>query len=336
MDDIDLLKQFRKSVPEPGPEIMGAARAAMFAELKDDSTPIATRRLRQPRRNGWRVALGVAAAAVAVAIALPAILPHGGPGSALPAAAATLHRFARIAAKQPAGAAPQAGQFVYTKSQWVNVNSQISNDPSTTFSVIQPVTREAWIGVDGSGRLLETTGISSFPTPADEAAWKAAGSPDLAEEETSDTAFDPGPEGLYFVDLSELPTDPVALRKVLEARQIEDGPAGDAETFTIVGDLLRETYGSPALRAALYEVAASLPGVELVGNTTDASGRPGIAVAYVSNGSRDELIFDPQTAELLGETSVAIDGNSGVPAGSVLSSSVFLASGVVDSTHDTP
>lgn len=337
MDDLDLVKRFRRGVPGPGPEVTGAARAAMTAEPVSGRSPAAARRSDKPHRFGWRVAVGITAAAAVIAIALPAILPSGGPGGAEPAAAAALHRFARIAAMQPAVAAPQVGQFVYTKSKWVNISfASMGNNGDLTFSRMQPVTREIWIGVDGSGRLLETTDSGSWPTPADEAAWKAAGSPDLGEGETSDETFIPGPQGLYFLDLSGLPTDPDELRDVIEAREIVGGPPGDAETFTIIGDLLRETYGSPALRAALYEVAASLPGVQLIGNAADASGRPGIAVAYSKGEARIELVFDPQTAELLGETTVATNGDSGVPVGSVVSSVAYLSSGVVDSTHDRP
>jgi hypothetical protein len=334
MDDLDLVKRFREGIPEPGADVTDAARAAMTAER----TPKRVATLPAPRpRIRWRVGIGVAAAAVAMAIALPAILPGGGPGGAEPAAAAALHRFARIAATQPAVAAPHAGQFVYTKSESVFVNTWVlGNDDGQSFSRRQPIIREAWIGVDGAGRLLETTRSGSFPTPADEAAWVAAGSPDLGEGTTTDETFDPGPEGLYFLDLSGLPTDPGELRDVIEAREIVGGPSGDAETFTIIGDLLRETYASPALRAALYEVAAGLSGVELIGNTADASGRRGIAVAFTDGDYRNELVFDPRTAELLAESTVATGEASGAPAGSVVSSTVYLASGVVGSTHDTP
>ena len=162
----------------------------------------------------------------------------------------------------------------------------------------------------------------------------AAGSPDLRDGATSDDAFAAG--GLYFVDLSGLPTDPDALLQVIEDRTIVGGPPGDAETFTLIGDLLRETYASPALRAALYEVAASLPGVELIGDVRDASGRPGVAVAYPHDGTRNELIFDPETAVMLGESTVVTEvGEMGLSVGTVVSSAVYLASGVVDSTDDT-
>jgi hypothetical protein len=336
MDDLDLVKRFRDGVSPPGPDVLRAARMSMTAEGGDGREALAPLRVR-PHRNTWRVAVGVAAVAVAIAVVLPAILPGNGPGGADPAAAAALHRFAGIAARQPATAAPQPGQFVYTKSESLNENTWVlGNDGTSMFTRLQPVTREAWIGVDGSGRLRETTGRGSFPTPADEAAWKAAGSPDLGEGKTTDETFAAGPQGLSFLDLSGLPTDPDALRAAIEARQIEGGPPGDAETFTIVGDLLREPYASPALRAALYEVAASLPEVQLVGDTTDASGRHGVAVAYPDGSARNELIFDPETAALLGESTIATGADPGVPAGTILSSSVYLVSGVVDSTNETP
>lgn len=331
MDDLDLVKRFREWAPEPGPDVTHAARAAMTAER----APQRVVTLPAPRtRIRWRVGVAVAAAAVAIAIALPAILPGGGPGGAEPAAAAALHRAALAAAKQPAAPAPQPGQFVYTRSTSVNIGMWAPGDGHEAFSVTQSVTREAWIGPDGSGRLLQTNGTASFPTPADEAAWKAAGSPNLRVGETSDDPFAAG--GLSFVDLSGLPTDPDALLQMIEDRTIVSGPPGDAETFTLIGDLLRETYASPALRAALYEVAAGLPGVELIGDVRDASGRPGVAVAYEHDGARNELIFDPETAVMLGESSIVTDaGAMSLPVGTVVSSAVYLASGVVDSTHDT-
>ncbi len=105
----------------------------------------------------------------------------------------------------------------------------------------------------------------------------------------------------------------------------------------------------PAVRGALYEVAADLPGVELVGKVEDASGRPGIAVAYTHEGLRQEFIFDPKTAELLGENYVNVEDNTldvenagpgaiypSGEAGTVFFTATYLASGVVGSTQEQP
>ena len=53
------------------------------------------------------------------------------------------------------------------------------------FSFTEPLTREAWIAPDGSGRTIETSGDVTFPTPQDRLAWEAAGTPDLKSGDTS-------------------------------------------------------------------------------------------------------------------------------------------------------
>ena len=151
--------------------------------------------------------------------------------------------------------------------------------------------------------------------------------PALTGDRNTDETFRRG--GLHYFDLSKLPTDPHALGSLVENRTIEGGPPGDAETFTILGDLLRETYAPPGVRSALYTIASELPGVQLVGPTDDHLGRRGTAVAYVSQGLRHELIFDPRTAALLGEQTT-------LPDGAVVEWTSYLSSGVVDSTTATP
>jgi hypothetical protein len=292
--------------------------------------------------------LAVVAGAVALALVLPLLLPASHTDSA---AAAMLRQVARRAAAQPATPAPRADQFLYTKTESAQVFlSVVGGGP--TFSYRQALTREFWIAPDGSGRILETTGAAEFLTPQDEATWVSAGSPDLFDNRTTDDRFAAGE--LSYQDYSDLPTDPVELEKVIERREIVGGPDGDWETFSIVGDLLREAHTAPAVRAALYEVAADLPGVELVGRVTDGAGRSGIAVAYTSDRGegaiRQEFIFDPQTAELLGERYVLVDdsridvqsGGGGATyglagaAGTVGYEATYVAQGVVDRIDETP
>jgi hypothetical protein len=262
-----------------------------------------------------------------------------------------LRQVARRAAAQPATAAPRADQFLYTKTESAQVFLYVVGD-GPTFSYRQALTRELWIAPDGSGRILETTGPAEFVTPQDEATWVSAGSPDLFDDLTTDDRFAAGE--LSYQDYSKLPTDPVELKRLIEEREIVGGPDGDWETFSIVGDLLREAHTAPAVRAALYEVAADLPGVELVGRVRDGAGRPGIAVAYTSDrgegATKQEFIFDPQTAELLGERYVLVDdstidvqsGGGGAiyggvgPAGTIGYEATYVAQGVADALDDIP
>jgi len=310
-------------------------------------TPSKGFRLGTRRIPRWAAATTVAAAALVIALVVPLLLP-GGAGGADPAAAAALHRVALRAAEQPPGPVPNDGQFVYTKTESTQISVYVTgNGPSTNFVFAQPLTLEAWIGTDGSGRALETAGAITFASDEDRAAWVAAGSPALGERDVIDEIYGGGE--LYFLDTSGLPNDPDALRELIERREIVGGTDGDWQTFSIVGDLLRETSVQPAVRGALYEVAADLPGVEYVGRIHDAAGRPGIAVAYTHEGVRQEFIFDPKTAELLGENYVnvedgAVDVESGGPgaiypsgeAGTLFFTATYLGSGITESTGEVP
>jgi hypothetical protein len=287
------------------------------------------------RRRVRRAALGAAAALTAAAIAVTALLPAGGGGPS-PAAAAVLRHAARAAARQPVVEPPRPGQFVYTKSESLFMDTAVTQQQ--TIDYYEHVTREAWIGPDGSGRIREAESTPGFVTDADRAAWVAAGKPDLTGGRNSDHTWGAG--GLDYLNLGKLPTAPSQLKQLIEDRTIEGGPPGDAETFTIIGDLLRETYAPPGVRSALYTIASQLPGVQLVGRTRDQLGRPGIAVAYVSHAVSHELIFDPDTSALLAERQQVVGTDSSqvqprVPVGTVLESTAYVNSGVVDSTSST-
>lgn len=300
----------------------------LLARIEAEQPPNAGRSSHRKRRLPFALAAAAAATATAAAVLLP--VGSGGPS---PAAAAVLRHAARAAATQPAIDPPSPGQFVYTKSTSLFVDTAVTDQQ--TINYYQHVTREAWIAPDGSGRIREVDGSPSFVTSADRDAWLAAGKPDLTGDRNSDQNFQQG--GLSYLDLSNVPSDPVQLKQLIESRTIEGGPPGDAETFTIISDLLRETYAPPAVRSALYTIASQLPGVELVGQVHDQLGRSGIAVAYSSHGIRDELIFDPQTSALLAERQqvVATDPSqtaSWVPVGTVIESTAYVRSGVVDST----
>jgi hypothetical protein len=308
--------------------------------------------IRRPVRRRWRSGIAISAAGVAIAIALPIVLPGGGTGGADPAAAGLLHRAALRAAARPAEPLPGDGEYLYSKSTGSSRFVYVVGD-GDTFVFHATGTRESWIGSDGSGRIIETPESITFPTDRDRAAWIAAGSPSLEWVVEGDPEFEHlEPGSLVPNDFTGLPTDPEELRELIERRELIGGPPGDYETFVIVGDLLRETWTTPQVRAALYQVAAELPGVELVGRVVDDAGRAGVAVAYAQPGgdarSRLELIFDPTTAELLGERQVMVEDSTvdvqsggpgavygGVgPAGTETYSATYLVSGVVENTTE--
>lgn len=92
--------------------------------------------------------------------------------------------------------------------------------------------------------------------------------------------------------------------------------------------MLRETYGPPKVRSALYDIASKLPEVRLIGRATWTA-RPGIAIRFTSHSDRHEIVFDPETTAMLGERTVV------VKTGAVANWTLYLASGLVDSTTQT-
>ncbi len=304
---------------------------------------------RHPSRRAL-VVTGVAAAAGAAAVA--ATFVPGAPGGLPNAAASVLNREAAVAKHQAPTALPP-GDYLFTKSVIVNLatfgygnpgrtggSGATTSGPTESFSVLRPETREVWVAANGSGRIAEQFGAPTFPTSADRAEWVADGSPSLPPYGGTIDQTE-GPGKLTVANLASLPTDPSALASEIEQRQVIDGPPGEAETFKIVSELLSETDASPALRSALYHVAAGLPGVSLVGTVTDSLGRSGTAVSFTAHGETHELIFDRSSSALLATedvlTSPAEAGysRSGLPAGTVIASTTYVTSVPVSSMTAT-
>ncbi|NAZ80918.1 hypothetical protein GTR02_03700 [Kineococcus sp. R8] len=90
--------------------------------------------------------------------------------------------------------------------------------------------------------------------------------------------FTVGGQDVSCQDLEALPTDPDELGALLRQKGAGHESGEDNELWESVTGLLRESPASPAVRQALWEVVAHMPGVELVGPMTDAAGRRGTAI----------------------------------------------------------
>jgi len=252
----------------------------------------------RPRRRPRGLVLSVAAGAATAAAGATALaigLLSGPAGTAPPGAAtghpqaatvAALYKLSRVAARQPAAGPPGPGQFQYTSSTGVGEACAATSNLSACWKVHDK--REIWIGPDGSGRLRESQTDPAFLTAKDRENWLAMGKskPPLVGP-PSDEKYGPGGLSPGPTDLSKLPTDPAQLAEMISSRKIEGGPPGPAEDFVQVGDLLRETAASPELRAALFKVAAGIPGVKLLGTVTDSDGRSGTAIAFPNSASNE-------------------------------------------------
>ncbi|WP_197359259.1 CU044_5270 family protein, partial [Streptomyces clavuligerus] len=145
------------------------------------------------------------------------------------------------------------------------------------------------------------------------------------------SAADPTP--LY---VASLPTDPVALLRLIRDETGGQGQDPDQRAFTAIGELLAENWAPPRVGAALYRAAALIPGVTVVDEATDAVGREGVAVARTAHGRQTQWIFDRTTHAFLGERSVLAGPGAEGPAGTVVGTSAILTKAAVDRPGEIP
>jgi hypothetical protein len=140
-------------------------------------------------------------------------------------------------------------------------------------------------------------------------------------------------KGLPYYKVDTLPTDPTELRIALEKGDVIETGQGDANLLVAIGILLSQDTLSPELRAALFELAASIPSVSVEYGVKDFVGRPAVSV-MASDGSVDtKLFFDQVDARLLGY-SVDTPPAEGRPA--FTDSTVYLDFGIVSKIGERP
>ncbi|MFE9687548.1 CU044_5270 family protein [Streptomyces sp. NPDC006285] len=138
--------------------------------------------------------------------------------------------------------------------------------------------------------------------------------------------------------LAKLPTDTDALRRLLYAqtRPLEN-ESKDQAVFRKIGGLLNETVMPPANAAALYKTVATIPGVSVTPDATDAAGRHGIGITREETGTaaRDEWIFDRNSFTLLGSRSY-LTHTAGTKPSTLYNSTAIMETGVVDRDDREP
>ncbi len=324
------LEFLRETTPAPAPASPPArARARAALSVRIDASE-------HRRRRVWLFSASGAVATLAVAVAVFFALGAGGEQSDA-SAANLLHKAAKAALAQPGFDALGPNQYIYTKSVDAYMDTSVyEND--RPYSVMVPHTREIWLNADGTGWLHETAVSATFLSDRDRQLWIEAGRPDLASQ-GMDTVLRNEDGPTPPMESLSLPSDPDTLYAQLEKQARGFGRRTYAEMFVEVGDNLRESYTTPAQRSALFEVAARIPGVELVGDVTDAVGRTGTGVAMDDevNHTRQTLIFDPTNYGLMGEEESTLSGNeAGYSVGTVTGHGAYLEQAVVDALKKRP
>lgn len=276
----------------------------------------------------WRrPALGMVTALAAVAALTVVVATVTGPPVEAQAAEA-LREVSGTAAQRYSEPLPD-GMYQYTKHEGLalfDTDGGMAQDEYVS---------EYWSANDGSGRVI----------------WRSSTDPEDNYDDTyslADTTGDSSEVGSVFplmpglethADLERAATDPDALHRrietTLQERYEGEGGASDAAMFEEVTGMLGF---NPAFDAALFQVLAKIPSVQLVDAATDSQGRDGRAVSIEHDDVRIELLFDPGTGDILEEREILlerVDWIDGRP-GDVVSRHTLIERAVVDSTDTRP
>ncbi|WP_225944909.1 CU044_5270 family protein [Actinophytocola algeriensis] len=228
----------------------------------------------QPRKSRKRLILS-GATVVGLAAAITGVVAFGGFGVAPPEADAVefLHRAADVVRELPA-TPPRPDQFVYTRGE-------------TTDGA-----REAWLSADGEhdGMIRAQGEDTPLPGCKDGRRRVMRGDVDMGMTEPCDV----------WPAYRRLPTDTAGMRAYLE---------GTPNDFDILLHFaIQETYVSPQAMAALFEVMADFPGLEIVEDATDGAGRHGVGLTWAQPADQNEvtLVFDQETHVFLGTEDTAV------------------------------
>jgi hypothetical protein len=285
--------------------------------------------------------LAVALTAAAVVIGANALSSHAKPaappsgpargGTPTTTAAALLAKIANVAAGQPSPTVRDS-EFMYIRSAVAYTEDTIVNGRETS-TMEKLLERQVWLPVANlcvTGLLIEggsRTPLSPFPVVNGKVDRSRSG--DAPQPNFTCPSEGHLGDATYRL-LQSLPTSPIALLNYLKAgkKWTNDNPA------TEIGDLIREAIIPPAVAAALYRVAALLPGATLVPDATNAVGKHGIGIVWTSTDAqheyRTEWIFNKTTLRYIGER----DYN--VRTGRVNGESAILQRAFVDKAGQLP
>lgn len=340
------ISELTRLLPAPGGRDLPEGRRQLLkdhlmSELRRPEAairpPAPGRRRKRPHRLAAVAAAGVLAIAVAVgadalgAHAKPAARPSGQARNGTPATATQLlDKIANVAARQ-ASPAVSDGEFMYIRSEVAYTDYTITNGHET--STMQKLhERQIWLPVANicaTGLLIEDGSripISPFPV--------SNGKVDRSPQSRPRPDFTCPSEGNLgdptYRLLQSLPTKPAALLKVLDAAK----KVTNDDAVGTIGGLIQETIIPPPVAAALYRVAARLPGATLIPNATNADGQHGIGIAWTStngkNEYRDEWIFNKTTLQYIGERDYNVN------TGAVTGESAILQRAFVDKAGQLP
>jgi hypothetical protein len=321
MDELAMLRDEFGPDEVPSAGARERARTALLTRIHAGEVAMRAETHRRGRR--WPIWAGMTAAAALVVVAAIVlstagtavkrpVTVQGTPATHQAAAVAFLETAATVVAKKP-WTTPRPDQFMYKESQVLH-NNKALEDKAPNGPLVpgqsRIVVEQRWNRIDGhvSGRMSNGKLIVD-------------------------------PQGAFaqvpYGELVNL-TTPEAVLAWEKAPPSGTGVDLDA--------LLGQYVLPPAVQAAVFRAIARGTDVRLDKDTTNIDGRPAVGLGLTIEGYlSQELLFDKETYELIGErlvavadhTNVGTDGTSYVHKGDVFRQAVYTASIIVDKIGDT-
>jgi hypothetical protein len=333
--------ELSRLLPMPGERDLPADRQHvlkehLMTELRRIDRPTdANYRRKRPRRL-----VAVAGACVAMAVAVfvawrPLAHTHQPAPATSPAAAELLAKIADAAASQPSPTVRNS-EFMYIRAE--AAGTVVTVGVGSTMTELRE--SQIWLPVANlcvTGLLKSNGGstpISPFPIVNNKVQYPSATPRPSAQGGSNITCPSEGELGdpTYRL-LQSMPTNKNDLLNYLIAgkKYTNDDPV------TEIGDLIGEAIMPPALAAALYHLAALLPGGTLVPDVTNADGQHGIGISWPSADpvtgvadSRTVWIFNKTTLQFIGSRTY------NVKTGKVSGESAILQRAFVDKAGQLP
>ena len=327
MDELTLLRGLGERAREPRDAAVDEARAALVARIREEVDPVvapasssSSPRPRRSRALRWSAGGALVAGALAAGLVLTGIIgPAAWRGTADPAAADALHA-AALRAVEVVDPVVGPGQYlrVETRALQTTLGDDGHYQTLDTERLYLPADREdAWV--------LQR--LPAEPVPGTSAA-----SVKQAERQRDGDIATYGPDGELLRadggrfsgakpldtsddDLASLPRDPERLLDRIRELTKGAGRSPEGQALVWIADTLRAGTVPADLRGALLEAAALIPGVTITDQQATLDGRTGIAIGrYESaDGTRQDIVIDPATGQVIGEREVQVEENRGDP-----------------------
>jgi hypothetical protein len=308
--------------------------------------------------GGVLTAGALAAAAVLVANGQLGTGPAGPGGAPARAGSAPVQLTARqilLTAAASTVKSPATGRYWHTTE--IDGQTSDNNPQHATYEIASRTQVDSWVARSPAQRTWTIRKpLSVEPaTPADRAAWRAAGAPSSVHTSGKPVGnadlitmspgpavatWQPGTANAFTTQmtrgqLDRLPADPGKLASILRQRIMSRLPAPlQGRQALANGQLLNFGVGlltdpvSAQVRAADYRMIAALPGMRAMGQVRDVLGRTGYGVASIGPGQfdgygvlrfteEDLLVINPSTGALLAYEQIVRGPAAGATAGSI-------------------